>query len=129
MFNVKSSFSGFSVRSSVDARRFYSQVLGFKITTHGYGTRVYLPDEKFVFFYPKGAGHKPASYTILNLIVEDIDQAVDELKKRGVEFDQGKYTDETGIQRGLKKGLGHDQAWFKDPSGNIISIIKEDDKT
>ena len=129
MFQVKSAFSGFSVSSATEAREFYSDILGLEITKHGYGTRVHLPGDKYVFFYPKGAGHKPATYTVLNLVVEDIDVAVEELKKRGVEFDQGKYTDEKGIQRGLEKGLGHDQAWFKDPSGNIISLIREDDRT
>jgi hypothetical protein len=66
---------------------------------------------------------------MLNLVVEDIDQAVDDLRQQGVSFDPGKYADEKGIQRGLESGYGHDQAWFKDPSGNIISLIQDDDST
>jgi len=127
MLQVLSAFSGFSVKSSTEARAFYSDVLGLKVTTHGYGKRVYLPGDKYVFFYPKGAGHIPATYTILNLVVDDIDQAVGELKKHGVHLDPGgQYSDEQGIQRGIKSGYGHDQAWFKDPSGNIISLIQEE---
>ena len=123
---ITGGFSGFSVRSSTATREFFSDVLGLKITKHGYGTFVHLPDGGNVFFYPKGAGHKPATYTMLNLIVDDIDSAVDELKQRGVEFEQYPHTDEKGIQRGIASGKGPDQAWFKDPSGNVISVLKEE---
>lgn len=125
MLNITSGFSGFSVDSSTRAREFYSETLGLDITKHGYGTKIHLPGGSTVFFYPKGAAHKPANYTILNLAVDDIDIAVDALKKKGVEFDPGKYSDAKGIQRGIATGQGPDQAWFKDPAGNIISVLKE----
>lgn len=125
MLAIQAAFSGFSVTSSAEAREFYSQTLGLEITKHGYGTHIHLPGGATVFFYPKGAGHTPATYTILNLVVDDIDEAVDQLKAKGVHFDAGKFSDSKGIQRGIKTGKGPDQAWFKDPSGNIISVLKE----
>lgn len=125
MFVIQSAFSGFSVDSSARAREFYGETLGLKITRHGYGTRIHLPGGATVFFYPKGAAHKPANYTILNLVVADIDAAADELKARGITFNAGEYTDTKGIQRGMETGMGPDQTWFKDPAGNIIAILKE----
>jgi catechol 2,3-dioxygenase-like lactoylglutathione lyase family enzyme len=125
MFEPKSAFSGFSVDSSVKAREFYSTTLGLEVTKHGYGTRIHLPGGAVVFFYPKGAAHKPTTYTTLNLVVDNIDEAVETLKARGIEFDAGEHTDEKGIQRGIASGMGPDQAWFKDPAGNIISVLKE----
>lgn len=125
MLVIQDAFSGFSVSSSTKAREFYSQILGLTITKHGYGTRIHLPGGSTVFFYPKGAAHKPANYTILNLVVDNIDVAVDELKAKGVVFDAGSYTDQKGIQRGIETSMGPDQAWFKDPSGNIVSVLKE----
>ncbi|MEO8785408.1 MAG: VOC family protein, partial [Candidatus Saccharimonadales bacterium] len=80
MLAIQAAFSGFSVTSSAEAREFYSQTLGLEITKHGYGTHIHLPGGATVFFYPKGAGHTPATYTILNLVVDDIDEAVDQLK-------------------------------------------------
>jgi len=129
MFTIRSGFSGFSVDSSAKAREFYGETLGLDVTKHGYGTRIHLPGGATVFFYPKGAGHKPANYTVLNLVVDDIDEAADELKAKGIRFDTGTYTDEKGIQRGIKAGMGPDQAWFKDPAGNIISVLKEPDES
>lgn len=125
MFFIQSAFSGFSVDSSTKAREFYAETLGLEITKHGYGTRIHLPGGATVFFYPKGAAHRPANYTILNLVVDDIDVAVDELVAKGIKFTTDKYTDLKGIQRGIEKGMGPDQAWFEDPSGNIISVLKE----
>lgn len=125
MFKIESGFSGFSVDSSTKAREFYAEILGLEITKHGYGTHIHLPGGSVVFFYPKGAGHKPANYTVLNLVVDDIDMAVNELKQKGIVFDAGKYTGQDGIQRGREMGMGPDQAWFKDPAGNIISVLRE----
>lgn len=121
-----SSFNGFSVNSAKAAREFYRDVLGLKVAAHGYGTYVELPGGAQLFFYPKGKAHTPASYTMLNLVVENIDTAVDELAERGVIFEQYGYTDKKGIQRGRATGRGPDQAWFKDPAGNTISILVDD---
>ena len=89
--------------------------------------RVTLPSGQAVFMYPK-PNHEPATFTVLNLVVEDIDRAVDELNEAGVETkiytgadDFG--TDERGIARGSRTGEGPDIAWFRDPAGNVISVL------
>lgn len=128
MLEIKAAFNGFSVNDKDEASNFYTNVLGLRVSDHEYGARILLPGDKYVFLYPKGDEHKPATYTFLNLVVDDIDAAADALRMRGVIFNPGAYTDEAGIQRGLEKGLGPDQAWFNDPSGNIISIICENDR-
>jgi len=121
----KTAFNGFSVSDAAEARKFYRDVLGFKLTEYEYGTDIELPGGARLFFYPKGADHKPATYTMLNLTVDDIDKAVADLEAKGVEFEHYEYTDEKGIQRALASGNGPDQAWFKDPAGNIISVLVE----
>jgi len=126
MLKLTGGFSGFSVQSSADAREFYEKILGLEVVKHGYGTFIHLPDGTRIFFYPKGPAHQPATYTILNLTVDDIDEAVDELERRGVVFEHYAHTDSKGVQRGIASGKGPDQAWFQDPSGNIISILKEE---
>ena len=80
-----------------------------------------------VFIYPKN-NHEPATFTILNLVVDDIDEAVDALVSRGVKFehyDNGTKTDAKGIVRGISAKQGPDIAWFKDPAGNFVSVLKE----
>lgn len=124
MFQPTSAFSGFSVDDSAKAREFYSEVLGLEVINHGYGTNIQIPGGSSVFFYPKGTDHIPATYTILNFVVDDIDSAVDALTQQGIVFDHGQYSDEKGIQRGIAAGRGPDQAWFKDPAGNILSVLK-----
>ena len=76
-------------------------------------------------FYSKD-DHVPATYTILNFPVEDIDKAVDELTAKGVKFEHyGDFTDSRGIARGIAKSQGPDIAWFKDPAGNVLSVVHE----
>jgi hypothetical protein len=85
-----------------------------------------LPGGSTVFAYSK-PDHQPATFTILNLVVDDIDAAVDELTRRGVRFehyDTGPKTDEKGILRGRAQNRGPDIAWFKDPAGNFLSVIQ-----
>ena len=79
-----------------------------------------------VFLYPK-EDHEPATFTVLNFAVDDIDEAVDELTKRGIAFEsyEGEMqTDEKGIFRGADNGVGPNIAWFKDPAGNFLLIIE-----
>lgn len=125
MFNPKDAYSGFSVNNLELARDFYSDKLGLKIIEVGYGATIVLPGGARVFFYPKGDDHSAANFTILNLVVTDIDQAVTELKARGVVFESYDYTDENDIQRGIQKNMGPDIAWFKDPAGNIMSVMQD----
>jgi catechol 2,3-dioxygenase-like lactoylglutathione lyase family enzyme len=126
MFKAKSAFSGFSVDDLAKAKEFYSATLGLRVDDEGVGLRLHLPGGGTVFAYPK-AEHQPATFTILNFEVDNIDETVDELTNRGVQFEHykdGPKTDEKGVLRGREKKLGPDIAWFKDPAGNILSVIQ-----
>jgi len=127
MFKPKAAFSGFSVSDLAAARRFYSETLGLRVEDDGVGVRLQLPGGGTVFAYPK-RDHQPATFTILNFVVDDIDGAVDDLTSRGVRFelyDSGPKQDEKGILRGRAQNRGPDIAWFKDPAGNVLSVIQE----
>ncbi|HKW44471.1 MAG TPA: VOC family protein [Candidatus Eremiobacteraceae bacterium] len=126
MFKPKAAFSGFSVDDLAKAKKFYSETLGLQIGEEGIGLQLHLPSSGAVFIYPK-SDHRPATFTVLNLIVDQIDAAVDELTKSGVRFEQyggDIKTDEKGIMRGRKANKGPDIAWFKDPAGNILSVLE-----
>jgi catechol 2,3-dioxygenase-like lactoylglutathione lyase family enzyme len=130
MFKAKAAFSGFSVDNLAKAKEFYTQTLGLKVDDPGMGLRLHLPGGGTVFVYPKD-DHQPATFTILNFEVDDIDQAVDELINRGVQFEhyEGNLkTDEKGVARGLSRNMGPDIAWFKDPAGNIVSVLQDSTK-
>lgn len=127
MFKAKAAFSGFSVNDLAKAKAFYSSTLGLKVEDDGVGVRLHLPAGGTVFAYPK-ADHQPATFTILNFQVDNIDDAVDELTNRGVQFehyDNVPKTDQKGILRGRQQNRGPDIAWFKDPAGNFLSVIEE----
>lgn len=126
MFNATSAFSGFSVNDLAKARTFYTQTLGLRVENDGVGIRLHLPGGATVFAYPK-PDHQPATFTILNFAVDDIDAAVDDLTSRGVQFERynnGPKADEKGILRGRAQNRGPDIAWFKDPAGNVLSVIE-----
>ena len=127
MFKARAAFSGFSVDDLAKAREFYSGILGLKVDEQNMGLTLHLPGKATVFVYPK-QDHQPATFTILNFVVDDIDKAVDELAGKGVRFehdDNGVKTDEKGIARGIANRRGPDIAWFKDPAGNFLSVLKE----
>jgi catechol 2,3-dioxygenase-like lactoylglutathione lyase family enzyme len=123
MFKPVGAFSGFSVDDLEKARQFYAETLGLEVTGEGVGIGLHLPGGNVVFAYPKGPAHQPATFTILNLQVEDVEAAVGELSGRGVKFEKypGMYQDEKGIQRGQGPAI----AWFTDPAGNILSVIEQ----
>ena len=126
MFKPKSAFSGFSVNDLAKAKAFYAETLGLQVDDEGVGMRLHLPDGGTVFAYPKD-DHRPATFTILNFVVENIDEAVDELTNRGVQFEHyedGPKTDEKGILRGRTLQMGPDIAWFKDPAGNTLAVLQ-----
>jgi len=126
MFKPKAAFSGFSVNDLQAAKTFYSEKLGLKVEDDGVGARLHLPGGGEVFTYPK-QDHQPATFTILNFRVDDIDAAVDDLTRRGVSFeryDNGPKQDAKGILRGRAQNRGPDIAWFKDPAGNVLSVIQ-----
>jgi catechol 2,3-dioxygenase-like lactoylglutathione lyase family enzyme len=123
MFTNAKAYSGFAVDDIDKAREFYGDTLGVKTSVeHGLMT-LHLAGDRPTLVYPK-PDHTPATYTILNFPVDDIDQAVDDLAARGVQFERydGAEQDEKGIMRGLERGEGPDIAWFKDPAGNILSV-------
>jgi catechol 2,3-dioxygenase-like lactoylglutathione lyase family enzyme len=125
MFSPESAFSGFSVDDLARAKAFYSSTLGLAVDADGVGARIHLPGGGTVFCYPK-PDHQPATFTILNFAVEDIDDAVASLTARGVVFEryQGmEGLDEKGIRRGRALNVGPDIAWFLDPARNILSVL------
>jgi catechol 2,3-dioxygenase-like lactoylglutathione lyase family enzyme len=125
MFGPKQAFSGFSVDDLTKAKEFYSVTLGLTVDADGVGARLHLPGGGSVFFYPK-PDHQPATFTILNFEVEDIDGAVDDLATRGVQLQRYEGIpgiDEKGILRGRAANQGPDIAWFLDPAGNVLSVL------
>jgi catechol 2,3-dioxygenase-like lactoylglutathione lyase family enzyme len=125
MLASSKAFSGFAVDDVQKAREFYAETLGLKTSVldeeNGL-VALNLAGDRDVLFYQK-PDYTPATYTILNFPVEDIDEAVDALAARGVRFEryEGFEQDEKGISR----GLGPPIAWFKDPAGNILSVLEE----
>ena len=106
---------------------FYGDTLGIKVTEEKEGGVGLTLGDTQLFLYPK-EDHEPASFTVLNIAVTDIDAAVAELGSRGIEFESyggDIETDENGIFRGADQGNGPNIAWFKDPSGNILSVIEK----
>jgi catechol 2,3-dioxygenase-like lactoylglutathione lyase family enzyme len=114
-------FSGFSTDDIPAAKRFYSETLGLQVSEDNGLLVLHLAGDRNTLIYPK-PDHVPATYTILNFPVDDVEEAVDGLTARGVEFEryEGMGQDEKGIMR----DQGPDIAWFKDPAGNVLSVIK-----
>ncbi|MDB5195498.1 MAG: hypothetical protein JWO84_682 [Parcubacteria group bacterium] len=124
MFKNTPAFSGYSVDNIEKAKEFYGNVLGVEVEETKQGLNLKIPGTS-VFLYPK-TDHVPATFTVLNFAVEDIDAAVDALADKGVGFEryEGMHQDEKGIARGKAVGMGPDIAWFKDPAGNILSVLE-----
>ena len=127
MFKESKAFSSFSVDDLDKAKEFYSQTLGLDAEMLDMGIlQVNTDGNNGIMLYPK-PNHEPATFTVLNFPVNNIDDAVDELTKKGVKFEQysGEInTDEKGISR--SDGNGPNIAWFKDPAGNILSVLETD---
>jgi catechol 2,3-dioxygenase-like lactoylglutathione lyase family enzyme len=123
MLETKSAFSSFSVNDLQKAKQFYSQTLGLKVKESEMGLEIH-PGDTDVFIYPK-PNHTPASFTVLNFLVDDIDKAVDELNQKGVRFEH--YEDEIKTnEKGIHHNGGPSIAWFKDPAGNILSVLEKE---
>jgi catechol 2,3-dioxygenase-like lactoylglutathione lyase family enzyme len=123
MFADTKAFSGFAVDDLERARAFYGDTLGIRVTEeHEILTLHLAGGARPTLIYPK-PDFEPATYTILNFPVDDVEQAVDELTSRGVAFEryEGFEQDEKGIAR----GMGPDIAWFRDPAGNILAVLSE----
>lgn len=124
MFKVTEAFPSFSVNDLKKAKDFYGKTLGLKVSETQEGLELKTGGTA-VFIYPK-PNHSPATFTVLNFPVDDIDEAVASLKERGVHFEQYNLpdlkTDRDGVARGPH---GPQIAWFKDPAGNILSVLEE----
>jgi len=114
-------FSGFSVDDIAAAKEFYGGTLGVSVTERNGMLELHTAGDRDTLIYPKDR-HSPATFTILNFVVDDIDSSVDELTARGVAFEKYDFVDEKGINR---RG-GPPIAWFTDPAGNILSVIQLD---
>lgn len=123
MFRAAKSFCSFSVNDLQKARIFYGQTLGLDVTEAPEGLEL-RTSTNTVFLYPK-PNHTPASFTVLNFRVDDIDDAIEELTSMGVPLEHYNLPDIKTDTRGIFRGPGHQIAWFKDPAGNILSVIEE----
>ena len=122
MFKNSKAFSGFSVNDLEKARWFYSEILGLEVT-EDMGLSLHIAGGNKIFVYPK-PNHIPATFTVLNFPVDDIEQAVDELTAKGITFE--KYEDPIKTdQKGIFREGGPKIAWFKDPAGNILSVLED----
>jgi len=130
MFKETPAFSGFSVNDLAAAKQFYVEKLGLEVDESPMGLMLKLGGGGQVFIYPK-ENHTPASFTILNFPVDNIDTAVDELTKLGITFERydGMHQDVKGIARGLASGQGPDIAWFEDPAGNVLAVLQNNPTT
>jgi catechol 2,3-dioxygenase-like lactoylglutathione lyase family enzyme len=125
MLKDSRSFSSFSVNDINKAREFYSKMLGLIVEDGMEGIlSIRLAGGSTAIAYPK-SNHIPASFTILNFVVNDLEETVNELSKRGVRFETYKGTEYETDDQGIFRGRGPKIAWFKDPAGNILSVIEE----
>jgi catechol 2,3-dioxygenase-like lactoylglutathione lyase family enzyme len=124
MLGHSKAFSTYSTNDVARAREFYGDTLGLDVEEQMGGLAVHLAGGGEVFLYPKD-DHEPATFTVLNFPVDDIDDAVDRLGAAGVAFEQYEHlgTDAQGISRPEDGPTGI--AWFKDPAGNILSVLQE----
>jgi predicted enzyme related to lactoylglutathione lyase len=123
MFRDSNAFFSYSVNDLAKAKQFYVQTLGLDVNETPEGLDLRLAGGVRGFLYPK-PNHTPATFTVLNFVVPDVEKAVTELTKRGVRFEI--YDDEhlKTDARGIARGMGPTIAWFKDPAGNILSVVE-----
>ena len=121
MFEHSKAFSGFAVDDIPKAKQFYTEILGIHVSEANGMLTLHLAGEQDTLVYPK-SDHTPATFTIFNFPVADIDTAVAELAARGVRCER--YEDMEQDEKGVMRGQGPDIAWFKDPAGNILSVLQ-----
>ena len=125
MLENTKAFSGFSVDDLDAARSFYGETLGLRVTDLDEGLlTLHLAGDRDTLVYAK-PDHQPATYTILNFPVEDVEATVDALAQRGVRFERYEGTDTETDGQGVFRGGGPLIAWFKDPAGNVLSVIEQ----
>ena len=123
MLEDSKAFSGFSVDDIPRARQFYADTLGLEVSEENGMLTLHIADGPDILIYPKGDQHTPASFTILNFPVDDIETAADGLAERGIKFER--YPGMDIDAKGVFRGGGPPIAWFKDPAGNVLSILQE----
>lgn len=123
MLNSSGAFSSFAVNDLQQAKQFYSETLGIKVKESKEGLELH-PENTDVFIYPK-PNHEPATFTVLNFLVGDIEAAVDDLKQKGVRFEHYEGEIKTN-EKGIHRNGGPTIACFKDPAGNILSVIEKE---
>jgi predicted enzyme related to lactoylglutathione lyase len=124
MFTTDNAFSGFSIDDLAAAKHFYGEVLGIEVTENSMGfLNLHLKSGAMILAYTK-PNHTPASYTILNFEVDDVEAAVDDLNARGVVTKIYTDPDYGTDAKGISRGRGPDIAWFLDPAGNTLSVLK-----
>ena len=122
MVDGAKAFSSFAVDDTAAASKFYGQTLGLRVSEEGGALMLHLAGDHRILVYPK-PDHNPASFTVLNFAVDDIDQAVDELTARGLPI--LRYEGFDPDDKGIYRGEGRLIAWFTDPAGNVLSIVQE----
>ncbi len=122
MFGSTKAFSGFSVDDVQKAKEFYGDTLGLRVSEDHGLLRLHITGDTEIIAYPK-PNHTPATFTILNFPVDDIDTAVDELAARGVRFER--YEGLNQDAKGINRDQGPPIAWFTDPAGNILSVLQD----
>jgi catechol 2,3-dioxygenase-like lactoylglutathione lyase family enzyme len=124
MLAQSKAFSGFSVDDITAAKRFYGETLGLEVADDNGMLTLTFPNGGSVLVYPK-PNHEPASFTVLNFPVPDVDSAVAALKERGVRFESYDSPDLKTDDDDVFRGGGPHIAWFTDPAGNVLSVIQE----
>jgi len=124
-FKEAKAFPSFSVTDLKQAKDFYGQTLGLELSERHEGLELNLADDLDVFIYAK-PNHTPASFTVLNFKVDDIEQTIDELKSLGINLEHYNQPDLKTDNNGILADDGMKIAWFKDPAGNVLSIIESD---
>lgn len=128
MLKESPAFSGFSVNNQAAAKQFYAEALGLNVSEDSLGLTLLFDNGVKVFIYEK-PDHTPATFTVLNFPVDNIDATIDELANKGVIFEHYESgilpaeQDAKGVLRGKAAGMGPDIAWFKDPAGNVLSVL------
>jgi catechol 2,3-dioxygenase-like lactoylglutathione lyase family enzyme len=121
MLSDSQAFSGFAADDIARARAFYADTLGLEVTEENSILTLHLAGGGKVIVYPKPE-HVPAEFTVLNFPVDDVEAAVDALTERGVSFEH--YDGAPQDDKGIMRGNGPDIAWFRDPAGNILSVLR-----
>ena len=124
MIKQNHAFSSFSVKDLQQAKQFYGEVLQMEVSENEYTLELDIGGNKKVMIYAKD-NHMPASFTVLNFPVDNIDEAVETLHGKGIRFERYNEPDLTTDEKGIMRGNGPQIAWFKDPFGNILSVLQE----